>query len=154
MPLNSSQRAAQFRKKQPFRSAYKDHKSNAKRRGIEFLFSFEEWRAMWIGSGKWLLRGRKRGDYCMCRNGDKGPYSTWNVTIKLIEQNALENGSNLRAGKIKRRSKPPRFDPGQCKLIRKDHTNGLTYKKLESKYKCGSSLLVNIIHRRGAYSHL
>lgn len=71
-----------------FRQGYTRSKADAKRRGIEFLFSFEEWKRWWVETGKWSLRGRKAGCYQMCRNNDTGPYALWNVYCDTIEANS------------------------------------------------------------------
>lgn len=70
--------------------AYTQHKSNAKTRGVSFLFTFEQWRDWWIATGKWELRGRGRGKYCMRRHGDVGPYSIDNVFCGLNEENVRD----------------------------------------------------------------
>lgn len=72
--------------------AYTQHKSNAKMRGVEFLFTFEQWRDWWIETGKWESRGRGRGKYCMRRHGDVGPYSIDNVFCGTNEEN-LRDGN-------------------------------------------------------------
>lgn len=74
--------------KDKFRQGYTRSKSDAKRRGIEFLFTFEEWRDWWIATGKWELRGKTAGCYQMCRKGDKGPYALNNVYCDTVEANS------------------------------------------------------------------
>lgn len=69
---------------------YRKHKNGANRRGIDFLFTFEEWFKIWMDSGHWHERGRKKGQYVMARFGDKGPYAIGNVKIILHEENASE----------------------------------------------------------------
>lgn len=49
---------------------------------------------IWEASGKWHLRGNKRGEYCMCRPGDKGAYEIGNVKIVLNEENRAERNRN------------------------------------------------------------
>jgi hypothetical protein len=49
--------------KDPFRKAYTQHKSNAKARGVDFLFSFDEWKQWWLDSGKWEQRGKGHDSY-------------------------------------------------------------------------------------------
>ena len=61
------------------RHKFSVQKQDAKRRGIEFLLTFEEWRAWWEVDGRWLLRGRGRGKLVMARHGDTGPYALWNI---------------------------------------------------------------------------
>lgn len=73
-----------------YRKAYTQHKSNAKSRGVEFLFAFEQWRDWWIATGKWEQRGRGCGKYCMRRHGDVGPYSIDNVFCGLNEENVRD----------------------------------------------------------------
>lgn len=63
-------------------------KHNAKLRGIEFLFTYEEWLNWWIATGKLEQRGKGRGKYCMMRKNDIGPYSIDNVFCGTIEQNS------------------------------------------------------------------
>lgn len=65
---------------------YNAHKSRAKRRGIPFLFTFEEWKHAWDTSGK--TRGNKSNDYCMARHNDIGPYAIWNVSIITNKENS------------------------------------------------------------------
>ena len=57
---------------------------------VPFLFTFEEWLKVWIDSGHWRERGIRKGQYCMARFGDKGPYAVWNVKIILHSENATE----------------------------------------------------------------
>ena len=72
------------------RVKFNAHKSNAKRRGIEFLLTFEEWLKIWVDSGKVEQRGRGANKYCMCRIGDKGAYSIDNVFIGQGKQNVSD----------------------------------------------------------------
>ena len=73
------------------------HRRGAKRRGIGFDFSFEEWVKWWeynIGPDWPSLRGKKRGQYCMARKGDKGSYEINNVECKLVEENCNDRAKN------------------------------------------------------------
>jgi hypothetical protein len=76
-----------------FLKAYKMHKSNARTRKIPFLLTFEQWLAIWIESGKLDQRGRGADKFCMCRNGDIGPYEVGNVFIGTGRE-------NVRAGNL------------------------------------------------------
>jgi hypothetical protein len=69
------------------KKAYTDQKNLAKGRGIPFLLSFDEWQKIWNDSGHFSERGKKNGQYCMARFGDKGPYAVGNVEITLVEEN-------------------------------------------------------------------
>ena len=80
-------------------SKYLGQKHNAKHRGIEWKFKFEDWCRVWDESGKWELRGTGKGKYVMGRFGDVGPYSPDNVEIIPFEQNikdAYANGRCIR----------------------------------------------------------
>jgi hypothetical protein len=76
-----------------FLKKYTQHKSNAAQRGVPFLLTFEEWKAIWLESGKWEMRGKGSTKYCMCRYGDKGAYEIGNVFIAT-------NSINLRDGNL------------------------------------------------------
>jgi hypothetical protein len=69
---------------------YTQQLCSARKRGINWLFTFESWWKMWQDSGQWLNRGRKSGQYCMARKGDEGPYSPDNVDIVLINVNCSD----------------------------------------------------------------
>src|SRR5215472_6042820 len=68
-----------WRKTNPERYAFVVQRADAKRRGIAFSFTFEEWLAVWQQSGKWAERGHRKGQYVMARFGDIGPYAIGNV---------------------------------------------------------------------------
>ena len=82
------------RKEEIERSKFQQQKYMAKRRGIEFLFTFEEWIKMWEDSGKWNERGRGAKKYCMARHNDIGPYAVGNVSIQTNQENWLFAVSN------------------------------------------------------------
>lgn len=72
------------------RQAYASQKFCARRRGIDFLLTREEWLKIWIDSGNLPKRGRGAGKYCMARYGDIGSYSVDNVRIILNKANHSE----------------------------------------------------------------
>jgi hypothetical protein len=76
------------------RGRYHHQKSTSLSRGVEFLLTFEEWWDIWQTSGKWELRGRRRGQYVMARFGDRGPYERSNIRICLVEENIGESNQN------------------------------------------------------------
>jgi hypothetical protein len=80
-----------WRVNNPERQAYNLHRNNAKRRGIPFLLTFEQWNSIWRESGKWDQRGKRKGQYCMARHGDTGPYADGNVKITTKEENQAES---------------------------------------------------------------
>jgi hypothetical protein len=72
-----------------FTPAYKfrQQRSSARARGIEWLMTFDEWWGVWQASGKWSQRGHRDGQYVMGRHGDTGPYAVWNVSIITSNEN-------------------------------------------------------------------
>lgn len=98
-----------------YRKAFTAHKSNAKRRGVEFLFTFEQWRDWWLATGKWEQRGRGRGKFCMRRHGDVGPYSLDNVFCGTNEDN-LRDSNFGKVDSIETRSKKSFALKGKPKL--------------------------------------
>ena len=81
--------------KHPESPAYLKQRHQAKRRGIGFLLTFEEWWAIWQASGRWEQRGIRRGQYCMARFGDEGPYAVGNVWISTVEENSSDGAKKM-----------------------------------------------------------
>lgn len=54
-------------------------KSAAKRKGIPFELSFEEWWAWWQVDDRWSRRGNAPESFVMARFKDIGPYAAWNI---------------------------------------------------------------------------
>lgn len=69
---------------------YKTQQCDAKRRRIEWNFTFETWSKVWKESGHLEQRGTKKDEYCMCRYEDRGPYSPENVYITTNSQNVKD----------------------------------------------------------------
>lgn len=69
---------------------YKSQRRNAERRSIPFNLTLPEWWKIWQDSGKWELRGRGKGKYCMARIGDTGGYEVGNVEIIPFVQNSQD----------------------------------------------------------------
>jgi hypothetical protein len=69
------------------RAAYSVQKRNAKQRGIEWRFTFQEWWAWWQVDNRWANRGMGRDNFVMARKGDQGPYSPDNVYCATHAQN-------------------------------------------------------------------
>jgi histidyl-tRNA synthetase len=72
------------------RQAFQKQRGNARRRGIEFSLTYEEWLSIWKKSGKLNKRGRLHGCYVMARFNDKGPYALKNVKIISVTKNQNE----------------------------------------------------------------
>ena len=69
---------------------YNQHKGTAIKRGIEWLFTFDTWLATWKASGHYDEMGNRKGQYCMARTNDEGPYSPDNVRVTTTEDNHRE----------------------------------------------------------------
>ena len=69
----------------PHRRAYAEQITGARKRGIAWEFTFEEWWNCWWPH--WQHRGRKGHELQMTRYGDIGPYSPANIKIVTANQN-------------------------------------------------------------------
>ncbi len=72
------------------RRKYRNCVMSAKQRGIIWQLTYITWRKIWATSGHWNERGPWRGQYCMARFGDKGPYAIDNVKICTVGENHSE----------------------------------------------------------------
>jgi hypothetical protein len=102
---------------------YRMQEKAAKKRGIGWEITLAEWVKLWNDSGKWALRGVRKGCYCMARNADVGPYKVGNVAIVLCSVNHRDRtpaGGWLRDAPVKGWSKvcKNRLKPYQAKLGR------------------------------------
>lgn len=73
-----------------YKQSYAKQKYNATQRNIPFELSFEQWLYIWLVSGKIKKRGIHGDEYCMARHGDKGAYSTDNVSIVPMWKNVRD----------------------------------------------------------------
>lgn len=69
---------------------YQVQRQHARRRGISWQLSFDQWWKIWVESGKYEQRGRGWREYCMARFGDSGPYAMGNVKICTVAENNAE----------------------------------------------------------------
>lgn len=69
---------------------YWNHQQRAKRKGISFQLTFDQWLKIWLDSGHYYNKGTKRGQYVMSRYNDVGPYSVDNVKIQTVGENTKE----------------------------------------------------------------
>lgn len=90
---------------------YTWHRGNAKKRNIPFLLTFEEWWDIWQKSGHWEERGTKKGQYCMSRYNDTGPYAVGNVFIQLHSQNSSDGNQDITRQFFRDMTKNPAKDP-------------------------------------------
>lgn len=71
---------------------YSKHKTSARRRGIPFLLTFDEWWGVW--EPHWHLLDGK-GNLHMCRAADVGGYELGNVRIDTKGNNTRERWGTL-----------------------------------------------------------
>ena len=69
---------------------YNNHKARAKRKGVIFDLTFDEWLKIWTDSGHYYQKGTKRGQYVMSRYKDAGGYTIDNVYIQTVGANTKE----------------------------------------------------------------
>ena len=69
---------------------FHEQRRAAGQRGVEWQLDFRQWLEIWQTSGHLHQRGRCKGDYQMCRMGDRGGYASSNVFIGPMEVNASE----------------------------------------------------------------
>lgn len=93
---------------------YYEHRGRSERRNIDFLFTFGEWISMWKDSGQWENRGTKKGQYCMSRVGDVGPYSVENCFIQLTSGNTAD-ANKIRKVTDKQKEKASTATKGKTK---------------------------------------
>lgn len=70
---------------------WKAQKDSAKRRGIPFRFSFLAWHFWWndeLARRPGSKRGRRKGEFMMCRKADSGAYEEGNVYCGTPQDNA------------------------------------------------------------------
>jgi hypothetical protein len=83
----------------------------AKKRGVAFLLTFEEWYQWWLQNGvdkngpsTGGLKRNQLTELCMCRFNDTGPYALNNIYCATRSQNSLDN---LRKGGIEKPIQTP-----------------------------------------------
>lgn len=94
---NDYMRRWQAKRPRDARRRYAVQKGDAKRRGIPFLLTFEQWLKVWVDSGRYHESGSYSGQYCMARLGDVGPYALGNVRICTCNENASERRMSVAA---------------------------------------------------------
>jgi hypothetical protein len=121
-----------------FRKAYTQHKSNAKRRGVFFLLTFEEWKEVWLASNKWELRGRGASKYCMCRTGDVGAYAVGNVFIDRNVRN-ISDGNKGKPDSAETRAKKSAALAGQPKPWSRGENNPMHRPEVKAAMSAATS---------------
>lgn len=78
------------------KKAYDDQVRHSEARGITWDFDYPDWLEMWLVSGKWFERGKRKDQFCMCRYGDFGPYSPKNCYIDSTNNNQQQRWEDVR----------------------------------------------------------
>lgn len=81
------------------KAAYRTQKCNAKKRGIDFLLTFDEWWSLW--KDYFHMRGRGANGLCMARHNDCGAYSIENVYITTNLGNLKDYHGSEKAKKVR-----------------------------------------------------
>ena len=71
-------------------AAFREHIASARKRGIPFRMTFEEWWGVW--EPHYEHRGTGVGQKCICRLRDEGAYVVGNVRIDTVKGNSAERG--------------------------------------------------------------
>lgn len=75
----------QYRIDNPHRMAFLYQRKSAKRRGVVFQITFEEWRDWW--GDRFQYRGKGPDDLNMCRYADEGSYRLGNIYVASGSEN-------------------------------------------------------------------
>ena len=68
--------------------AFNSQKQSAKKRGIEFDLTFDQWISWWMSTGHFEDRGKTVGKYQMCRFNDSGAYDLNNIYCDTVSANS------------------------------------------------------------------
>src|SRR5262249_58051590 len=79
-------------------------RQTAKQRGVVWQLDFWTWLRIWEDSGHLDERGRRKGEFQMCRPRDIGPYCSTNVRIDRMETNAAEAQITKRRIRLERQA--------------------------------------------------
>ena len=85
----------------PIKKAFREQRNNAKRRGVNWLITFDQWIKWWekqLGPNWFEKRGKNSGQYVMARKRDKGAYSLGNVECITVTKNGRDQWRNGRSG--------------------------------------------------------
>lgn len=81
-------------------NAYLAQRAGARRRGIEWKFTFADWVGAWLKSGRLHERGRGKDRYVMARFHDAGGYEPSNVYFTTTGGNVSDYFAMRRALKV------------------------------------------------------
>ena len=110
--------------------AFTQHKANAKKRGIEFKLTFDEWWDIW--KPHYHNKGTSVGQFVMCRTMDKGAYEVSNVRIDTVKGNA-KTRSLVSFDKVMQERKEAWS--GFAQEDREDDEDGWIPRELKSPYR-------------------
>lgn len=81
----------------------------ARRRGVAWQLTFEEWYGIWQASGLYAQRGYRYGCYVMARRNDEGAYRVGNVSIETFSQNTIDRNKSVARRRALDRDAPVPF---------------------------------------------
>jgi len=124
------------------RHAFNQQRVTARKRGIEFRLTYEEWCSWWkqqLGPDWFQLRGPYKGQYVMARYYDDGDYTLNNIKCVLKEVNSSET---VKKGV---RSPTAKLTEKQVRAIR---IAAGKEKDIAAKFGISQSTVNDIKHRR------
>lgn len=98
-----NRQSKEWRLRNRHRQAFNNQRCNAKKRGIEWDFTYESWMEWWGSDIE--QRGCRSGNIVMARHGDVGAYTPANVYKE-------ECGANARAAVVRSRRVPALYASG------------------------------------------
>ena len=78
------------------KSKFTVQRHDARKRGIKFNLTFEEWCGWWNQTGHWYERGVRKGQYVMARFDDTGSYKLNNIKCITCTENHKEARINIK----------------------------------------------------------
>ena len=131
---------------------YKEQKKAAKRRGIEFKLTFEEWYEWWQQTGHYHERGMYKGQYCMCRINDTGPYELGNIYCDLTSNNTrVAHAGKIVSDETKKKMSKPKSEAHKQSMRKPKSQKALDSYKIAAK-KRGNNGVMNDAEARAKIS--
>lgn len=122
---------------------YIRQKNHAKKRGIEFKLTKQEWLDFW---GEDLnKRGRGAGKLQMCRVGDKGCYEIGNIYKQTHEHNSKDKFNNGFMGK------PRAINIEIGEMVSNLLKMNLSTRAVAFLVNCSQKQVMNFKNQKGAY---
>jgi len=124
---------------------YMDQKKRAKQRNIEFKLTFEQWFEWWLSTGKYHLRGCRKGNYVMARKGDQGAYELGNIECITTEENTInaQKGRKHSEASIQKMRKPKsEITREKMKQVAQQRGNNGVMDSIEARKKLSEKMTI------------